>query len=42
MSEALGDIDGIKVFIDDILIYGQGETLEEAMIDHDIKIHKLF
>ena len=42
MNDALGDIQGIKIFIDDILVFGQGETLEKAILDHDAKIIKLF
>ena len=42
MNDALAGLNGVKVFIDDILVFGQGETLEEATKDHDNKIHKLF
>ena len=35
MNDALSGLEGIKVFIDDILVYGQGETLEQAVADHD-------
>ena len=42
MNDALAGLDGVKVFIDDILVYGQGETREEAVRDHDEKIRKLF
>ena len=42
MNDALAGLDGVKVFIDDILVYGQGETMEEATKDHDHKIHELF
>ena len=31
MIDALAGIEGVKVFIDDILVYGQGETFEEAV-----------
>ena len=42
MNDALAGLDGIKVFIDDILVYGQGETIEDAVADHDIKVQRLF
>lgn len=42
MNDALAGLDGVKIFIDDILVYGQGDTLQEAIADHDIKVHKLF
>ena len=42
MIEALGDLDGVKIFVDDILVYGQGDTMDAAMKDHDQKVHKLF
>ena len=42
MQDALTGLDGIKVFIDDILVYGQGETIEEAISNHDKKVHQLF
>ena len=35
-------MDGVKVFVDDILVYGKGNNLEEAIQDHDLKIIKLF
>ena len=42
MADALAGLDGVKVFIDDILVYGSGENLQEAMIDHDKKVEQLF
>ena len=42
MADALAGLDGIKVFIDDILVYGSGDNLQEAMIDHDKKVEQLF
>lgn len=42
MADALAGLDGIKVFIDDILVYGSGDNLQEAIIDHDKKVEKLF
>ena len=42
MFEALGDLEGVIIFVDDILVFGQGENYEEAVKDHDQKIIKLF
>ena len=42
MNNAISDLDGIKVFIDDILVYGKGNTMTEALADHDRKVDSLF
>ena len=42
MHEALADIEGVKVFVDDILLFGQGDDIEEAIKDHDRKLLLLF
>ena len=42
MIDALEGLQGIKVFVDDILVFGQGATMEDAVRDHDQKIHALF
>ena len=42
MHEALEGLDGVKVFVDDILVYGQGKDNEEASRDHDRKVEQLF
>ena len=42
MFEAVGDINGVKIFVDDILVFGQGKDYDEAVQDHDKKIHILF
>ena len=34
MHQALENLDGIAVIADDILVYGNGETLEEARVNH--------
>ena len=34
-NEALVGLDGVEVIADDILCYGSGETMEEALTDHD-------
>ena len=35
MFEIFGDLPGTDVIADDILVFGSGETMEEAMADHD-------
>ena len=42
MHEALDDLDGVHVYVDDILVCGKGDTVDEATIDHDKKIRLLF
>lgn len=42
MVQALEDLDGIAIIADDILVYGEGETSDEALVDHDNKLRKLF
>jgi hypothetical protein len=37
----LTGLEGTEVIADDILIYGVGETTEEAQIDHDAKLIRL-
>lgn len=37
MNTALNGIPGIQPIHDDVLIYGCGETYEEAERDHDVK-----
>jgi hypothetical protein len=32
---------GVRSIIDDILIYGEGDTEEEAIADHDVKFRAL-
>ena len=39
--EALEGLQGTEVIVDDILVYGQGETMEEAIRDHDEKLVKV-
>ena len=34
-NEALTGLDGVEVIADDILWYGSGESMEEALADHD-------
>ena len=35
MHEALRGLHGVACIADDVLIYGSGDTVEEAQIDHD-------
>lgn len=35
MNNALADLPGVKVIVDDILVYGEGEDFEAATKDHD-------
>jgi hypothetical protein len=38
LYQAIGDLDGILNIADDVLLYGVGETKEEATKDHDEKL----
>lgn len=37
----LGDLPGVKVIVDDILIFGRGESYEHALKDHDENLVRL-
>ena len=41
LIDALSGLDGIACIADDILVYGNGDTRETAMADHDRKMHAL-
>ena len=41
INDAIGDIEGVSVIVDDILIYGKGKNYDEAVKDHDRKMIKL-
>lgn len=41
LTEAIGNISGIAVVADDILIYGKGDTVSEAVQDHNSKLRQL-
>lgn len=41
LSEVLNGLEGTEALADDILIFGCGETMEEAMKDHNIKLEAL-
>ena len=42
LDQAIDDLEGVWTVADDILITGNGATLEEATADHDLKIKRLF
>ena len=42
MNDALCDLEGVKIFVGDILIYAQRDTMEDAIKDHDRKVCSLF
>ena len=42
LNKAIDDLEGVRTVADDILISGNGATLEEATADHDLKIKRLF
>ena len=39
--EVLENLNGVDVIVDDILVYGRGETYEEALADHDKNLKAL-
>ena len=41
LQMALDGLDGVICIADDILVYGIGDNHEQAVKDHDIKLHKL-
>ena len=38
LHEQLGDLDGVEILRDDILVTGTGDTIEEANADHDANL----
>ncbi|XP_011664712.2 uncharacterized protein K02A2.6-like [Strongylocentrotus purpuratus] len=42
LHQALEGLPGVICVADDILVYGKGTTMEEAIIDHDSKLEQLF
>ena len=40
-NEALTGLDGVEVIADDILCYDRGESMEEALADHDCNLENL-
>ena len=41
MMECLDGLEGIQIVADDILVFGKGDTDEEANVDHDNNLEKL-
>jgi hypothetical protein len=41
LDQALENLPGVHIIADDILIAGEGDTMEEAVLDHDRKLVKL-
>lgn len=41
LHEILEDLKGVEVIADDILVYGSGDTKEEAIADHDSNLRRL-
>jgi len=41
MTDALSGLDGVKVIIDDIIVYGTGTDYDEAVLNHDKNILNL-
>jgi len=39
--EAIRDLKGVEVIADDTLVFGSGDTIEEAMKDHDMNLKAL-
>ena len=42
LDQAIDDLDGVRTVADDILVIGNGETMQEAVADHDRKLKELF
>ena len=42
MHQALENLEGVTVIADDILLFGKGKDMEEAMKDHNEKLEALF
>ena len=40
-NEALAGLNGVEIIADDILCYGSGETMEDALKDHDSNLLNL-
>ena len=41
LHEQLGDLDGVEVLRDDMLVTSTGDTIEEANADHDANLIEL-
>ncbi|CAB4030624.1 Transposon Ty3-G Gag-Pol poly [Paramuricea clavata] len=42
LDQEINDLDGVRTVADDILVIGNGETMQEAVADHDRKLKELF
>ncbi|KAJ8881810.1 hypothetical protein PR048_018296 [Dryococelus australis] len=42
LQEALGNLPEVKIVADDVLVYGQGKTEKEALINYDENLLRLF
>ena len=42
LNEALKGLDGVRTIADDIIVFGVGDTDDEAVLDHDRKLLALF
>ncbi|PIK62480.1 hypothetical protein BSL78_00577 [Apostichopus japonicus] len=40
-DQAIEGLPGVRSIVDDILVFGEGDTVNEAIKDHDIKLEKL-
>lgn len=40
MTDALDGLSGVEVVADDVLVYGEGDTKEEALENHENNLHK--
>ena len=41
LDQVIDDIKGVKTVADDILVIGNGDSVEEAITDHDVKLQQL-
>lgn len=41
LNEALEGLDGVRTIADDIIVFGVGDTDDEAVVDHDRKLMAL-
>ncbi|XP_041460922.1 uncharacterized protein K02A2.6-like [Lytechinus variegatus] len=41
LDEALEGLQGVRTIADDILVYGEGDTMTDAEVDHDTKLRAL-
>ena len=41
VHDIIGDLDGVETIADDLLVYGSGNTYEEAVVHHDQNLLRL-